>query len=80
LFRVILGVVVLLVMFWVGVKVGEFKTMIGGGYGGHHAYPVRVYSTDGMMGGQGVQTGVMPVSGSASAPTTGAANAVPVQK
>jgi hypothetical protein len=74
LFRVILGIVILLVVFWVGVKVGEFKVLIGeigrGGYGNRYAYPMM------QGGGQGQQfygpttnPPSMTAHGSSSSPT-----------
>lgn len=34
--RWFLGLIILWVVFWVGVKIGEFKEEFGGGYGGRH--------------------------------------------
>ena len=41
-FRVVLGIVIALLIFWLGVKVGEFGTGFGGygGYSMHRAYPM----------------------------------------
>ena len=41
-FRVVLGIVILLLMFWIGVKVGEVKMILGesGGHGYRHANPM----------------------------------------
>ena len=50
MFRVILGLIILALVFWVGVKVGEFKTMIernsAYGFGG---YSAGYYPEGGMM-------------------------------
>lgn len=59
IFRVVLAIVILAVVFWAGVKVGEITTMLReyagyGGYGWRHAYPIQVYSSGG---------GVMPTDG-----------------
>jgi hypothetical protein len=73
MFRVVLGIVIALLMFWIGVKVGEFKTILGeSGYGGgmHRGYPVQVYSGGDVTGGRG---GVQMMSGSSTT------SAVPVQ-
>lgn len=45
IFRVVLAILIALVIFWIGVKVGEFSTMFGdygrmGGYGWHQSYPM----------------------------------------
>ena len=39
-FRIVLAVVILMVVFWIGVKVGEIKAIIGESYGYRHAYPM----------------------------------------
>lgn len=47
LFRVVLGIVIALLIFWLGVKAGEFMTVFGRGYGGygmHRAYPMMMQS------------------------------------
>lgn len=43
--RLLLGLLILLIVFWLGVKIGEFKGMVGYGYdsGMHHRYMIRGY-------------------------------------
>jgi len=64
LFRALLGVIILVLVFWFGVKLGELRESIRGynGYGSGSYYPVR------MMQGYGT---VQPPS--ATTPSAGAA-------
>jgi hypothetical protein len=39
LFRWVIGIAILLITFWMGMKIGELKAMVGGyGYGMHSGY------------------------------------------
>ncbi len=74
IFRVVLAVAIVLVVFWIGVKVGEVRTMLdgygyGGGYGWHHAYPMQAYQ-DGS---------VTPANGSPMMTGSSTPSGVPVQ-
>lgn len=51
--RWFLGVAILVVVFWLGMKVGEFKTMFGGygyGYGMHSGYSRSMPMMQGFYG------------------------------
>lgn len=48
-FRWVLGIVVLLMMFWLGMKVGEFKGFVEANYGGFGERNMMYKSGPGMM-------------------------------
>lgn len=75
IFRVVLAIVIVLVVFWIGMKVGEVRTMLGeygygGGYGWHHAYPMQGYYQDGS---------VTPANGSPMMTGSSTSSGVPAQ-
>ncbi len=52
MFRVIIGLIILALVFWVGVKIGELKTLVmrsGWGYGGYYGHTMMM----GYPGGYG---------------------------
>jgi len=70
LFRALLGVIILVLVFWFGVKLGELRESIRGydGYGSGGYYPVRMMQGYGVMSSDGT---VQPPS--AVTPSAGAA-------
>ena len=69
-FRVILGIIVLIVVLWVGVKIGEYKMIVAqyGGYGSRGGYSNTYYPGGRMMNGGGAY----PVTGPTSNPPSSA--------
>ncbi len=79
LFRVIIGLIILALVFWAGVKVGEFKTIVARdmwGYGGGYGHSMMFYR-GGYDSGYGGGASVVPAGGSASG-AAGAATSGPV--
>jgi len=62
--RWILGLIILAVVFWVGVKIGEFKGSFEYGYGMQYRNTMHYKGGYGMMGGYG--SGRMPMMYNAS--------------
>lgn len=84
LFRIIIGLIVLALAFWAGVKVGEFKTILARdawGYGGGYGQPMMFYR-GGYGGGYGTYGGtttIVPVGGAAGSATSGPVTAPAAQ-
>ncbi len=76
-FRIIIGIIILLVVFWVGVKVGEFRTIVReyNGYGSRGGYSAGYRPMGRMMGGGGYG-----VPGQAPAAATGTTPAPTLQQ
>jgi hypothetical protein len=73
--RLLIGIIVLLLVFWIGFHLGEFHSMFGGGYRMTSGF--RGYSGYGggrmpmmMRGGTGGGTPPVPVNGSAGSATS----------
>jgi len=47
--RLVLGLIILFVVFWVGVKVGEFKSEFGRGFYGSRSHMMMRYSPSPLM-------------------------------
>lgn len=77
MFRVLLGVIVVLVIFWLGVKVGEYKMIMReyGDYGSRGGYSDMYYQGGRMMNSNGAYY----VTGPASNPP-GSATSTPAQQ
>lgn len=45
LFRLLIGIIILILVFWFGVKLGELREIVRGGYGGGQYYPMMRYRT-----------------------------------
>jgi hypothetical protein len=70
----VLGIVILVVVFCIGVKAGEFREELRGMFGGYYrGYPMMQY-----QGGYGGGTAVPTQENSTG--TTGAAPMIPVQQ
>ncbi len=79
LFRIIIGLILLALAFWAGVKVGEFKMIVAQdmwGYGGGYGHSMMFYGS-GYDGGYGGNANVVPVAGSAASGAAGAATSGP---
>ena len=59
--RIVIGVLLLIFVFWFGVKVGEVKSLFYGGYQGRSM--MMRYGYENMGGGYGVPMGGAPGSG-----------------
>ena len=51
--RLILGLAILFIVFWVGVQIGEFKASLEGGYGSYGMHDMMYYRTAAPMMLQG---------------------------
>jgi|GEM_PF-1282679 hypothetical protein len=57
--RWLLGLIILLVVFWLGVKVGEFKGAFGRGFGRNGSYIMRSFRTPMRAYPMGTPSGMM---------------------